>query len=111
VLESAGLDLEEVGVIELHEAFAAQVLSVLAVLEDEGFCRERLGLPGPFGAIDLERLNCWGGSLSLGHPFGATGARLITNTCHRMAHEGARFGVLAACAAGAIGLGVALERA
>lgn len=109
-LDAAGLGLSEVEVVELHEAFAAQVLAVLKLLEDDSFCRERLGRDRALGAIDRERLNAWGGSLSVGHPFGATGARLITNCCHRMEAEKARFGLVAACAAGAIGIGMVFER-
>ncbi len=109
-LDRAGLELDEVEVIELHEAFAAQVLAVLQVLDDEEFCRERLGRDKAVGAIDRDRLNAWGGSASLGHPFGATGARLITNCCHRLEAEEARYGLVAACAAGAIGIGLVFER-
>jgi len=109
-LEAARLDLDDVAVVELHEAFAAQVLAVLHLLEDAHFCRERLGRDRPVGTVDRERLNAWGGSLSVGHPFGATGARLIATCCHRLHDEGARHGVVAACAAGAMGIGVVLER-
>lgn len=109
-LAAAGLELDEVGVVELHEAFAGQVLAVLALLEDETFCRERLGRSGAVGAVDRERLNAWGGSLSVGHPFGATGARLVMTCCHRMRHEGARWGAVAACAAGGLGIGAVFER-
>jgi acetyl-CoA acyltransferase len=109
-LDGAGLELDEVGVVELHEAFAAQVLAVLKLLEDETFCRTRLGLSRPVGPVDRARLNAWGGSLSVGHPFGATGARLITNCCHRMHSEGSRHGLVAACAAGAIGIGLVFEK-
>jgi acetyl-CoA acetyltransferase len=109
-LESADLMLGDVGVVELHEAFAAQVLAVLKSLEDEAFCRDRLGRAQPLGTIDRNLLNAWGGSLSVGHPFGATGARLITNCCHRMQHENARHGLVAACAAGAIGIGLVFEQ-
>ena len=84
--------------------------SLLVVDDDETFCRERLGRTGPVGRIDSARLNAWGGSLSIGHPFGATGARLLTNCAHRMRHEGARYGLVAACAAGGLGIGVVLER-
>ena len=83
---------------------------VLKVLEDPAWCRERLGLDGAVGRIDPARLNAWGGSLSLGHPFGATGARLVTSCAHRMQHENARHGLIAACAAGALGIGLVLER-
>lgn len=110
-LAAAELELEEVEVIELHEAFAAQVLTVLELLEDEQFCRDRLGRDEPVGRVDRERLNAWGGSLSVGHPFGATGARLITTCCHRLQSEGARHGVVAACAAGGLGIGLTFERA
>jgi acetyl-CoA acyltransferase len=109
-LDAAGLELGDVEVVELHEAFAAQVLAVLKVLDDEEFCCQRLGRDGPVGAVDRERLNTWGGSASLGHPFGATGARLITNCCHRLEAEEARYGLVAACAAGAIGIGLVFER-
>ena len=109
-LDAAGLGLGEVEVVELHEAFAAQVLAVLKILDDETFCRERLGRERPVGRIDPARLNTWGGSVSVGHPFGATGGRLITNCCHRMETEDARYGLVAACAAGAIGIGLVFER-
>jgi acetyl-CoA acyltransferase len=109
-LDSAGLGLDAVEVVELHEAFAAQVLAVLKVLDDEEFCRERLGRDRKVGAIDRKRLNTWGGSTSVGHPFGATGARLIANCCQRLVAEDARYGLVAACAAGAIGIGLVFER-
>ena len=110
-LDAAGWRLDDVGVVELHEAFAAQVLAVLQVLADERFCRERLGRAGAVGSVDRERLNAWGGSLSVGHPFGATGARLITTCCHRLHHENATTGLVSACAGGALGIAIALERA
>ncbi len=109
-LEAAGLELDQIEVVELHEAFAAQVLAVLKLLEDPQFCRERLGREHALGAIDPARLNAWGGSLSVGHPFGATGARLITTAAHRLQAEGGRHALIAACAAGAIGIGLVLER-
>jgi acetyl-CoA acetyltransferase family protein len=109
-LGKAGLGLGDMGVIELHEAFAAQVLAVLAVLADDDFCRRKLGLDEPVGAIDRDRLNAWGGSLAVGHPFGATGARLVATCCHRLDDEQARYGLVAACAAGALGHALVLER-
>ncbi len=109
-LDAAGLELDHVEVVELHEAFAAQVLAVLELLEDPRWARERLGRERPVGRIDRERLNAWGGSLAVGHPFGATGARLLMTACHRMAAERARHALVAACAAGAIGIGMVLER-
>jgi acetyl-CoA acetyltransferase family protein len=107
----AGLRLDQVGVVELHEAFAAQVLAVLQLLEDDEFARTRLDRNAAVGRLDRDRLNAWGGSLSVGHPFGATGARLMVTCGHRMQHEKARYGLVAACAAGAIGHAVVLERA
>jgi acetyl-CoA acetyltransferase family protein len=109
-LDAAGVELSGAEVVELHEAFAAQVLAVVKLLDDDQFCRDRLGRELPVGRIDFDRLNTWGGSLSLGHPFGATGARLITNCCHRLEAEEARYGLVAACAAGAIGIGLVFER-
>jgi acetyl-CoA acyltransferase len=109
-LDAAGLELSEVEVVELHEAFAAQVLAVLQLLEDPEWCSTRLGRDAPVGSVDLDRLNTWGGSLSVGHPFGATGARLVTNCCHRMIAEDAKHGVVAACAAGAVGIGLVFDR-
>jgi acetyl-CoA acetyltransferase family protein len=109
-LDAAGWRLDEVDVVELHEAFAAQVLAVLRVMEDGRFCHDRLGRPEPIGRIDRDRLNAWGGSLSVGHPFGATGARLITTCCHRLQHGGAQRGLVSACAGGALGIALAFER-
>jgi len=84
---------------------------VLSLLEDERWARDRLGREKPVGSIDADRLNAWGGSLSVGHPFGATGGRLLATCIDRMELEDARHGMVAACAAGAIGIGMVLERA
>ncbi len=110
-LAKAGITLDEVGVVEFHEAFAAQVLANVKLLGDDRFARERLGLDRAVGAVDKGLLNAWGGSLAVGHPFGATGARLITTCCQRMRAENARFGLVAACAAGALGIAMVFERA
>ena len=110
VLEAAGLSLSDVGAFEIHEAFAAPVLAVQRLLADDAYCRSRLGLPGALGAIPPEALNAWGGSLSIGHPFGATGARLVTTCARRLHHEGKRYGLVTACAAGALGHAFVLER-
>jgi acetyl-CoA acetyltransferase family protein len=109
-LAAAGISFDDVGVWEIHEAFAAPVLAAIQLLADADFCRQRLGLSGALGTIPGERLNSWGGSLSLGHPFGATGARLVTTCAQRLEHEGARYGVVTACAAGALGHALVLER-
>lgn len=109
-LDRAGLTMDEIGVFEIHEAFAAQMVAVLKLLSDHGFAMDRLGRGEAVGTIPTEKLNLWGGSLSLGHPFGATGGRLVTTCCRRMVKEGAKYGLVAACAAGAIGNAIVLER-
>jgi len=102
-LARAGLSLSDVDVFEIHEAFAAPVIAVLRLLADPRFAKERLGLGAPLGAIPPAKLNAWGGSLSIGHPFGATGARLVTTACRRLAKERGRVALVASCAAGGLG--------
>jgi acetyl-CoA acyltransferase len=109
-LDAAGLSLQDIGVFEIHEAFAAPVLAVQKLLADEEYCRSRLGRASAVGAIPSAALNAWGGSLSIGHPFGATGARLVTTCARRLHHEGKRYGLVTACAAGALGHALVLER-
>lgn len=109
-LDSAGVSAGEVGVWEVHEAFAAPVLAFLDLLADRSYCRERLGRADAVGKIDPKIVNAWGGSLALGHPFGATGARLVTTCVERMAREGASLGVVTTCAAGALGHAMVLAR-
>ena len=99
-LRRAGLSLADIDVFEMHEAFAAQVLSTLKVLEQNGV-----------GAIPLEKLNVMGGSIALGHPFGATGARVILTLANEMKRRGARYGLASVCAAGGNGAAIVLERA
>jgi len=110
-VKKAGIKFSDIGVIEIHEAFAAQMLGVIRSLESESFGREKLGLPGKAGKVNMDRVNIYGGSLSIGHPFGATGARLLTTCCTRLIESGERFGVIAGCAAGAIGGAVVVENA
>lgn len=110
VLKRAGIPLKAVGVLEIHEAFAAQVLANIRCLASRKFAREHLGCDKPVGRLCLDRLNRHGGSLSLGHPFGATGARLVTTCCRRMIREQSRFGLVAGCAAGAMGCAILIER-
>ncbi len=110
-LDRAGMSLDQIDVLELHEAFAGQVLAVLKLMEDRDFAGNRLGRDGIVGRVDLDKLNLWGGSLSVGHPFGATGGRLVTTCAHRMRDEDRRFGMVAACASGALGYAIVLERA
>jgi acetyl-CoA acetyltransferase family protein len=110
-LKKAGITFADLKVLEIHEAFAAQILANIRYMESEKWGREALGLDGKMGAFDLERLNTRGGSLSIGHPFGATGGRLIASCCNRMQEENAQFGLVAACGAGAIGNAIILENA
>ncbi|HZU82485.1 MAG TPA: acetyl-CoA C-acyltransferase [Polyangiaceae bacterium] len=109
-LDRAGLRLSDVDVIDLHEAFAAQVLSVQKMLASAAFARARLGREQPVGEIDADRLNVHGGSLALGHPFGATGARMITTMANELARTGKRRALLGICAAGGLGAAAVLER-
>jgi acetyl-CoA acetyltransferase family protein len=110
-LKKAGLKFSDLGVIEIHEAFAAQMLGVMQCIESDRFGREKLGLPGRVGKVDMNKMNVYGGSLSLGHPFGATGARLLTTCCNRLIESGEKYGVIAGCAAGAIGGALIVENA
>ena len=109
VLNAAGLTLDDMDVIELHEAFAGQVLAMLAALESAEFA-EKVGIDEPIGAVSMDKLNTWGGSLSLGHPFGATGARLVTMAANRLHHVDGRYALIAACAAGGLGHAMLIER-
>ncbi len=110
LLEETGTSLSSIDVFEFHEAFAGQVLANLRALDSDTFARERLGRESRVGEIDIERLNTRGGSLSLGHPFGATGARLLINCCNRLHHENANMGLIASCAAGGLGHAMLVER-
>ncbi|HRH00683.1 MAG TPA: acetyl-CoA C-acyltransferase [Polyangiaceae bacterium] len=109
-LERAGLALADVDLVDLHEAFAAQVLSVTKALGSAAFARARLGRDEAVGEIDPARLNVYGGSLALGHPFGATGARMVTTMANALARTGKRTAVLGICAAGGLGAAAVLER-
>jgi acetyl-CoA acyltransferase len=110
-LDRAGYRLSEIDLIDMHEAFAAQVLSVLELLDDPKFARTRLGRDAAVGNIDSQRLNIHGGSLALGHPFAATGARMVTTMANELAESGKRSALLGLCAAGGLGAGVVLENA
>ena len=109
VLARSGLSLADIDVFELHEAFAGQVLAVLRALDSNEFARTKLNRVGPVGEIPMDRLNVHGGSLSLGHPFGATGARLVTTAVRRLHREGGRFALVSACAAGGLGHAMLIE--
>jgi acetyl-CoA acyltransferase len=109
-LERAGLSLADIGLIDLHEAFAAQVLSVLKMLGSQAFAQERLGRDSAVGEIDPLSVNVHGGSLALGHPFGATGARMVTTMANELAQGDQSFALLGLCAAGGLGAAAVLER-
>ena len=110
VLEMAGLKLSDISVFEYHEAFAGQLLANLKAMDSDWFCTNIMGRSGKIGTIPMEKMNNWGGSLSIGHPFGATGVRLAMHTAHRLIKEDGQFGLIAACAAGGQGVGMILER-
>jgi acetyl-CoA acyltransferase len=110
VLTRNNLNLEaDIGVLEVHEAFAGQILSNLVAMDSQKFADEKFG-GKRVGKIDVDKLNTKGGSLSLGHPFGATGSRLVTTASRRLQQEGHRFALLAACADGGLGTAMILER-
>ncbi|KHJ87215.1 acetyl-CoA C-acetyltransferase [Oesophagostomum dentatum] len=109
ILDRAGLTLNDISVFEIHEAFAGQVLANLNALDSDYFCKEHIGLPGKFGRIPIEKLNKWGGSLSIGHPFGATGVRLAAHAAGRLKEEKGQYALIAACAAGGHGVGMIVE--
>jgi acetyl-CoA acyltransferase len=108
-LQRAGLTLQDMDLIEMHEAFAAQVLSNLYGFESQQWA-ERAGLSKPLGAVDRARLNVMGGSISIGHPFGATGARVTTTLCNELGRRNGQFGMLTVCAAGGLGFAMIIER-
>lgn len=110
MLARAGLRLQDFDFYEIHEAFAAQVLCTLKAWEDPGFCRDRLGLDGALGAIDRNRLNVCGGSLATGHPFAATGGRIVALLAKLLARKGSGRGLISVCAAGGQGVVAILER-
>lgn len=110
VLKKAGLSVGDIDVWEFHEAFAGQVLANLKAMDSEFFCTQHMGRKEKVGVPDMDKFNLWGGSLSIGHPFGATGGRLLTTAANRLKHEDGKFALLAACAAGGLGHGMLLER-
>jgi len=108
-LARAGLTLQDMDLVEMHEAFAAQVLSNLRGFESQAWAA-RAGLSAPVGVVDRARLNVMGGSIAVGHPFGATGARITTTLCNELGRRGGQFGLLTVCAAGGLGFAMVIER-
>ena len=109
LLQRNGLALDDLDLVEIHEAFASTVLATLAAWEDEQFCRERLGLDGPLGTVDRKRLNVAGSSLATGHPFAATGARILATTAKLLAERGGGRALISICAAGGQGIAALVE--
>lgn len=110
MLERAGLTLQDFDFYEIHEAFASQVLSTLAAWEDETFCKERLGMDAPLGAIDRDKLNVNGSSLAAGHPFAATGGRILATAAKLLDQKGSGRALISICAAGGQGVTCILEK-
>lgn len=109
LLNKNKLTMKDIDVVEMHEAFAGQVLSNLAAMDSDYFMTNQAKTK-KVGSPELKKLNCWGGSLSLGHPFGATGIRLVTTAANRLIHENGKYAVVAACAAGGHGHAMLIER-
>uniref|UniRef100_A0A673HD77 Trifunctional enzyme subunit beta, mitochondrial n=1 Tax=Sinocyclocheilus rhinocerous TaxID=307959 RepID=A0A673HD77_9TELE len=109
VLEKSGLTLNDIDVFEFHEAFAGQIMANLKAMESDWFAQTYMGRKTKVGAPPMEKFNTWGGSLSLGHPFAATGCRLVTTVAHRLQKEGGQYGLVAACAAGGQGHAMVIE--
>lgn len=110
ILEKSGLKLSDIDVFEYHEAFAGQILANLKAMESDWFCQKYMGRKERVGSIPMDKFNLWGGSLSIGHPFGATGCRLVTTAANRLIKEDGRFALVAACAAGGQGHAMIVER-
>jgi acetyl-CoA C-acetyltransferase len=111
LLDPQGLKQQDFDYYEIHEAFASTVLTTLAAWESETFCRERLGLDAPLGPIDRERLNVNGSSLAAGHPFAATGGRIVASLAKQLHEKGSGIGLISICAAGGQGVVAILEAA
>ena len=109
-LDRAGLRLADMDLVDMHEAFAAQVLSNLKAFASRTFAQEKLGRSEPLGEVDPAKLNVNGGSIALGHPFAATGARMIVQTLRELGRRKGQFALLTVCAAGALGAALVLER-
>lgn len=110
ILERNGLSLQDFDFYEIHEAFASQTLATLKAWESEEYCRERLGLDKPLGSIDRAKLNVNGSSLAAGHPFAATGGRIIATTAKLLEQKGSGRALVSICAAGGQGIVAILER-
>jgi acetyl-CoA C-acetyltransferase len=111
MLKDAGLALQDFDFYEIHEAFAAQTIATLKAWESDEFCRERLGRDKPMGPIDLAKLNVKGGSIAIGHPFAATGARIVATMAKLLQEKGSGRGLISVCTAGGMGVTAIMEAA
>jgi acetyl-CoA acyltransferase len=109
-LERAGLGLGDVDLVEMHEAFAAQILSNMKAFASARFARDELGRSEPLGEVDFDKFNVNGGSIAIGHPFGATGARVVMQLLSELERRGLNLGLLTVCAAGGVGFSMVVER-
>ncbi len=109
-LDRAGITWKELGLVEMHEAFAAQVLSNIQAFESQRWAEERLGRSEPIGEVNRDTLNVMGGSIALGHPFGATGGRITLTLANEMVRRSVQFGLISVCAQGGMGFAMVLER-
>jgi acetyl-CoA C-acetyltransferase len=110
LLARNGIKLQDFDFYEIHEAFAAQVLCTLRAWEDAKYCKDRLGLDKPLGSIDLSKLNVNGSSLATGHPFAATGGRIVSTLAKLLEQKGSGRGLISICAAGGQGVTAIMER-
>ena len=110
MLDRAGMELQDFDFYEIHEAFAAQVLCTLRAWESEEYCRERLGRDKAMGSIDRAKMNVNGSSLAVGHPFAATGARIVATLAKLLEDKGSGRGLISICTAGGMGVSAILER-
>ena len=108
-LDRAGLTLKDMDIVDMHEAFAAQILCNKQAFSSKKFAQEKLGRSEAIGEIDDAKFNVHGGSISIGHPFAATGARMVTTVLNELKRRGGQFGLATACAAGGLGAAVVLE--
>jgi acetyl-CoA C-acetyltransferase len=110
MLQKAGITLQDFDFYEIHEAFAGQVLCTLKAWESEEYCRKELNMPRALGSIDQSKMNVKGGSVALGHPFGATGARVVSNMAKILSQNGKGRGLVSICTAGGMGVAAIIKR-